>query len=250
MTLLLLLLACPPAPRATPEQALVFPHAQDFELPAAHGPALLESGLATCQECHEQSSAPSCASCHEAYPHAEGWIHGHGEASRTDGATCSSCHEEPGLRAAEQLPCTQCHASFPHPAQWRESHGATALTLPDMVGGCTGCHEHSSEGDQACASCHEVFPHSADFDHPAAFEEDPSTCASCHAEGAQWDGGRSKVACARCHQSFPHGAAWKQEHMAVSGQVGEATCMVCHEQGDGPDTMPATCSTACHGSAP
>ncbi len=229
-----------------------FPHPEEFETATAHGALVAEVGLDSCQECHADSSAPTCVSCHAEYPHALGWIAEHGPESMQD-AACESCHAVEGLGATEGYACDSCHSSYPHDETWTAKHGAHALALPSIEAGCGGCHGEELDGgssEVACDSCHASWPHGDDFIHPPAWRADPQGCAGCHATAGAWTGGSAGVACSRCHASYPHEPSWSHGHMAVASQVGEATCLGCHDAGDGDSTMPATCASTCHGEQP
>jgi len=82
--------------------------------------------------------------------------------------------------------------------------------------------------------------------------KDLGACAACHADpkdATQWTGGRSGIACSTCHASYPHPSTWAVDHATATAPLGEAVCAMCHEPGDGPATMVATCAARCHGGA-
>ncbi len=79
--MMLLLLACQRTTPVADGDALPFPHPAGFE--EAHGEAVARYGE-SCASCHRDDvGAPTCESCHEGYPHAEGWLDGavHGPAA-------------------------------------------------------------------------------------------------------------------------------------------------------------------------
>jgi hypothetical protein len=243
----LALMACAvlESPPSGGDGSLGFPHPADYDLGPAHGAEAARS-QAACLDCHAVpgSSAPSCASCHEAYPHLEGWIREHGASE----LACEGCHAVEGLQATDRWGCDSCHAAFPHGASWErpEQHGAwfTARGAEEAL--CSGCHEDMAD----CSDCHEAYPHASGWSlperHGAQALLDTEVCASCH--GADFSGGTTKVACSTCHASYPHPADQLRAHLPAS-RVGEAVCLRCHEPGDGPATVQASCSASCHGEA-
>jgi len=264
---LLLLVSCsePRTPERSSPAGAPFPHLQDYRDPTLHGADLRIWGLAKCEDCHgrSDSTAPACSTCHEIYPHPEGWVtgsmHGEGLTSRiVDLQQCTRCHDKPGLVATDEYGCTSCHASFPHPEGWShaQNHGVYALARPDVKAVCGSCHgEDLGGGDVgvACNKCHSVWPHPDDWKDPTVHGvtalDHLDDCAGCHSTEGVWDGGPTGVACSRCHQVFPHAADWKVKHATQASKVGEPICMRCHQPGDGPATMVATCAPSCHGGA-
>lgn len=261
MTAVLFLLACGlPEFRTQPVTGTVavrFPHAEGYEAGAQHGAESFAAGLDTCLGCHrEDSTAPTCASCHESWPHPEGWlagsVHGEGlggEAGVAGQAECQECHGQPGLSASA---CSSCHSSYPHPKGWElgGQHGSYALARGSVSAACGSCHGGSLEGTAtapSCTSCHSGWPHPEGWSEPKAHgAADPSGCESCHGTGGS--GGSSEVACARCHSTYPHGDDWLLGHMSAATTVGEMICLDCHDAGEGPATVPAACGATCHGS--
>lgn len=262
MTALLLLAACGlPAFRAQPVAETVevrFPHADDYEEGSQHGAESFAAGLDTCLGCHrEDSTAPSCSSCHEGWPHPEGWLAGavHGQGLSGDKAAagvaeCQECHGQPDLAATA---CTSCHSSYPHPKGWElgGQHGIYALARGSAAAACGSCHGSALEGTEtapSCTTCHSGWPHPEGWSDASAHgAADLSTCDGCH--GTLGTGGSSEVACARCHSTYPHGDDWLLGHMSSASAVGEAVCLDCHDAAEGPAAMPAACGAACHGSA-
>lgn len=236
-----------PAPQPVGE--VRFPHPEGFD--EGHGALALELGTSACLDCHvEGATAPTCASCHEHYPHAEGWVAGsvHGQQK-----TCLGCHKAEG----SEVSCTSCHASYPHAAGWAEAgvHGAYALKRPDSAVVCGPCHGDDLRGgaiEVGCSSCHESYPHAEGWEsaHGEQGAEGAEDCIACHTDpvdATSWTGGISGVACARCHSSYPHSEDWPSGHIAGVSVSGEAVCMRCHEPGDGPEQVP--CGASCHGGA-
>lgn len=241
-----------------------FPHpAKGFDDPLAHGAEMHRRGAESCLQCHGQagSTAPACATCHEPYPHVQGWFAGdkHGAGLLEDDADfsrCTSCHEQTGQVAADRYACRSCHASFPHPDDWELAgqHGTYAIARPDIHAVCGTCHGADLSGGRAgvaCNQCHQSWPHSVDWHEatvhgPSALDH-LQECASCHATSDVWDGGSAEVGCSRCHQVYPHQPTWRVEHATLADKVGEPVCMRCHEAADGPSTMLATCAARCHG---
>lgn len=260
IAVLALLIACTGAPYTDLDVLEVhFPHPEDFKKGTAHGAEAIRVGANACLGCHrEDAGAPICASCHPAYPHPDGWLDGetHGKDlggdHADDRAVCQKCHGGEGLKAPA---CDTCHTSYPHPPAWRESghHGVWALARGSLTAACGSCHGAALEGKDpapACNSCHTMFPHPSNWtdadQHPLAYRAD---CYGCH--GVDGSGGSSGVACSRCHASYPHPAKWAQSgHIATASKVGEDACLFCHDPGDGPPDMPATCGAQCHRGTP
>lgn len=86
-----------------------YPHPAGFAASTAHG-ALAD---ATCTDgCHapDGSGAPTCTSCHDLFPHPEGWTRGHLVPVQARGeASCQGCHRA-GTPAGPTLPVS-CAAS-------------------------------------------------------------------------------------------------------------------------------------------
>ncbi len=248
--------------RASPADAL-FPHGDDYDTAARHGSDALSRGVDVCGECHGRtaSSAPTCASCHDAYPHPAGWrageIHGEGLAVKdADRSECESCHEVEGSVAAGEYNCHACHGSYPHSDTWGDAgnHGAYVLARAGATAVCGPCHGPDLEGQgdaKACRECHDSYPHGDTWAEPAAHGAQAldgiEPCQGCHATKGAWDGGVAGVACARCHASFPHSDDWLSAHLGAVGERGAGTCLGCHEAGDGAATMVAPCGASCHG---
>lgn len=275
----LLLAACgTPADWGTPvRDGALFPHADGYEAGSAHGADYRARGADACGTCHDPGgTAKACVECHESYPHPEGFIVGatHGAGTWGEGgdrSTCDACHADPGLWAGQNLPCTACHETWPHPEGWGAqaghglyvtARGGSVSDSPVPAAACGSCHGADLAGGSSgvsCTACHSTWPHadgwvSADSgqagDHAAAFQtsaELAAECAACH--GSAWEGGSSGVACSQCHQGFPHAEGWDRGHIPLSVQVGEGPCLACHDAGEGPAGMIASCGGACHGGA-
>lgn len=250
-----LLLACALS-RSEPTGAVSFPHPDDYERGALHGSDSLSAGTGACLSCHrEDSTAPTCASCHDDYPHPKGWLagstHGHGltgDGGAAGRADCATCHGKDELKAPE---CASCHGSYPHPDGWAlaDHHGDEAQSRGTAA--CAGCHGADLGGTPeapSCASCHASFPHPPGWSDPSVHgHADLGTCAACH--GDLGTGGVSGVACSRCHADYPHPAGWDAGHLSAVERAGERSCLSCHEAGVGP-TLPVACGAACHGGRP
>lgn len=259
----LLLLACQRSPAPEAAGALRFPHAEGYGEGTAHGAEARRLGSDLCLGCHrdevrKNAGAPACTTCHESFPHPDGWlagsVHGVGLAGAAGGAArdaCASCHGVEGLEAPS---CGTCHGSYPHPADWETAgtHGAWATARGSLATACGSCHGADLGGGPnapSCTSCHASFPHPTGWADPALHATaDLGTCAGCHGEGGT--GGTSGVACSRCHANYPHADGWAAGHIAVAGTVGEAVCLDCHDAGDGPVGVPAGCGRSCHGGLP
>lgn len=239
MMLLTLLLACPATDPAPTGGGVPFPHPEEY----AHGADAMEYSTA-CVGCHRDEGAPTCTSCHD-YPHSIGWLAGskHGQGDLT---TCFECHG-----SQEVAPdCQSCHSSYPHSETWTEQdHGAHTLAQGSPELTCGSCHGDELQGDgevPACSSCHS-YPHPDD--HVAKHQNGGTDgCSSCH--GELGEGGATGVACSSCHAGYPHAPDWTLGHIEAGKLRGEGACLQCHEPGDGPSTMPATCGQRCHGGQP
>jgi len=254
-----LLVGCglaPPVPTA--DSGVRFPHAEGYDAAALHGAEALTVGTAACDACHrEDTTAPTCASCHEGYPHPVGWLAGatHGVGLTGDGgatgrAPCAECHGVDGSRSPS---CTSCHTSYPHVDGWDGAgqHGAWVRARGSATAACGSCHGAALEGSvtaPACTECHAAWPHPEGYADPRLHGvADLTTCATCH--GADLSGGSAGVACAQCHAGFPHSADWGRAHMPAVELQGQSSCMVCHDEGAAP-TLPAACGARCHGGPP
>lgn len=239
----------------------VFPHAAGYDAALAHGADYLARGMGACADCHQGTTAPTCAECHADYPHPDGFVDGSLHGGGTWGpegstATCDACHAATGTRAAT-FGCSTCHSSWPHPEGWAEAgqHGPAVIEAGSAVAACGSCHGGEAlDGGRvggACADCHASYPHPAGWADgavhgafPGADEPEGAGCGGCH-EGAA--GGTSGVACSQCHAYYPHQPDHTRAHIGEAGLVGEAPCMRCHAPGDGVVTVAATCAATCHG---
>ncbi len=234
-----------------------FPHPGGWSEGEAHGAAALADGVPACVACHREGAADArpCTACHAIWPHPAGFRDGsvHGAAACEEGTAgclpCAACHEDPELVAARDHACTSCHASYPHADGW--SHGAWAAARGEARAPCGACHgDDKGDPTSFCGTCHAAWPHAVGYADPSAhgadWREAPSSCSTCH--GAQGEGTATSPACSRCHAGFPHPDGWS--HLAGATRLGEGTCLACHEAGDGPSGVPATCAPTCHGGAP
>jgi hypothetical protein len=279
----------------------IFPHGSDYVTPAGHGSDFLALGAPACVACHNlepaseqgnlagqageglpraRGEAPSCTSCHAAYPHPQvtesrPWSHGigtytpKGRAAAREGdgrAACDRCHSTPGLQTSASLACDSCHLSWPHPTDWAATHGAWTLGVGSAPAACGACHGEDLGGGTvgiACTDCHAEWPHPAGYaeasGHAVAASAAPDRCHACHggsvAGGARspeaLSGGKVGVACARCHDSFPHPSDWSRAHMPMVARMGEDSCLgACHGVGEGPEIPLLGCAPTCHGGGP
>lgn len=243
-----------------------FPHPAGYA--DNHGADSLAEG-ASCLSCHSvepdalvqgvSPQAPSCKSCHEAFPHEAGYgtTAAHGADWLADATRCADCHGAGGERAPVDLSrgqCVACHAGYPHPSGWETAagHGAAVLDRgTDQA--CTSCHTKDGEDPATCASCHPAYPHTEGWAsgaaHGAASQAGTSCGESCHpADPAT---AAPRLACQSCHDLFPHADGWPVGHIPVVQARGEAVCQGCHEAGTpagGP--MPVSCAAACHAETP
>lgn len=263
LALLLFVVSCAqPTQRPTTEGS--FPHPADYAH-GTHGVDSLAEG-ASCLGCHAVEDgqqvqgatpvAPSCRSCHEAFPHEAGYgtTPEHGAAWLAEGSTCADCHGEAGETApAERTSgqCTACHASFPHPAGWAEAsgHGAAVLSRRSPAA-CLSCHDAEGPAEAACETCHAVYPHPEGWGEPtghaAAYTAGTSCGTSCHPSDAAAAG--SRLTCQGCHDLYPHAEGWPDGHIRVVQSRGEGACATCHDSGElAGGVMPVSCAASCHG---
>lgn len=149
-----------------------------------HGGITL-SGVAACNECHHELSAPgSCGRCHAGAKGAPDRVfetevgpfdHGMHAAA---GFPCTGCHQGASMSTAN-LECTTCHAAHHRPeAGCRACHEPGSVPAhPDVVheSGCTGCHGEAAAWidrwtREVCSVCHTDRD-----DHHAG-----TSCALCH----------------------------------------------------------------------
>lgn len=262
MMVLAFLLACTATPgsdsAAANPKGIPFPHDDAYKAATAHGPDVQTYGADACFGCHrEGATAPTCASCHEVYPHETGWLDGAvhgarltGDAGKPGREACGACHGAEGLQAPS---CTSCHASWPHPTDWGKAgnHGTYVLARGDAASACGNCHGATlaGEGDApSCTKCHTTYPHAAGWREPTAHGAtvDYTECWLCHGDSGA-TGGTADVSCQDCHSSFPHPADWATTHFGTAAKLGESVCMGCHEAGSAPFPVLAACGSSCHG---
>ncbi len=254
--------------------AYSFPHPEGFEAGALHGAPWIDSPEG-CAQCHRSSErirmVDSCRTCHPDYPHPEGFGEGaaHGGAGSDDGFRCAACHGTGEARPADQddAACRDCHRDYPHRVTFREPgiHGPLAQADPGSCARCHGADWQGSTFADACFDCHALYPHSTGRlaqdtgialdawglprNHGAAAQaEGNASCGgSCH--GADFAGGLSGTACGDCHPAYPHGDEIRVEHRELVHELGESSCLGCHDTNMG---FPASfgCTDSCHGASP
>ncbi|QQR79847.1 MAG: hypothetical protein IPJ69_10950 [Deltaproteobacteria bacterium] len=141
--------------------------------------------LNDCKKCHGADynggiSNQSCNSCHQNYPHPEGWRdETHGRAVRENGTTScaqSACHGTGLVPTSETRgpSCASCHASYPSQHTlpgWNtyndNGNGHGKRVLIDLNGdktSCKLCHGEDLRGGssgRSCFECHANYPHAA-----------------------------------------------------------------------------------------
>jgi hypothetical protein len=220
------------------------------------GPPLFPP-MATCLSCHrhqEQFQAGVCTNCHRSsdlralkpmsfLPHDVAWLKRHGDAARTEGQRCTTCHA--------QTQCDACHeASRPvrlaavdpmgiereyvHRHDFLSRHALESQLQP---GSCFTCHARTE-----CDACHAsrgvsgavrgaASPHPPGWasglqsnTHGPAARRDLASCAACHDQGAASN-------CVRCHKvggigGTPHPRGWRS-----SESMSSPSCAACHGGG-------------------
>ena len=148
----------------------------------------------SCQSCHGEnliggSSEVSCYSCHENYPHENGWLVEeeeafHGSFVKNNGfdiSSCASCHGENFMGGNSDVSCYTCHAGYPHQAGWISPtddnfHGHTIRADNWSMQSCKNCHGEDYRGGSSgtsCFTCH-------------TGNEGPETCNTCHGSSANF----------------------------------------------------------------
>lgn len=201
------------------------------------GPEKTEEHVAAmhkiCLDCHAEKQVQvevrntlSCSACHLDMDKVAPADHQnsnfrtvHGDSAKTNGATCTQCHLNPGissqaasaphgmvpaipagtLKVADgmQDSCAACHGTtMPHPDNWLQSHAKGYNEKPEM---CASCHGDRQQGfdmtvtgnprtlsttDPTCTTCHaQPMPHPEDWlngGHQTAGKNEPKTCEQCH----------------------------------------------------------------------
>lgn len=187
-----------------------FTHAGDF-VARGHGALLRSSGnVATCAQCHEQST---CDTCHFAE------------------AGLGALRLPPALRLTEKSHLALIHRGdylFRHPWDARADSGSCVKChSPDY---CRDCHDQRGLSSRAALTRTDgyqyhgpgiLFPGSPEF-HGSAARRDPISCAACHEDGSAGN-------CTSCHAEGafggnPHPKNWKSRLDKRSAQV----CRLCH----------------------
>jgi hypothetical protein len=262
-----------PAP-LPPGPAYSIPPPEGFDAGALHGLPWIDSPDG-CVQCHRSAEriimVDGCRDCHAAYPHPQGFDtpDEHGGLGSDGGFRCAACHGSGEARPADQQrsACRDCHQDYPHRITFREPniHGPAARA---DITGCARCHGADWEGSlhaDACFDCHALYPHRASrrgddtgvemerwalprVHGTAARAEGNEACGgSCH--GADFLGGQSEVACADCHAAYPHSVDIRVDHRALMHELGEESCLGCH---DGNRGFPSSfgCTDTCHTQQP
>ena len=218
----------------------LYPHVPGWITPADpnfHGTYLSRLGyeLSSCQTCHGQNfdeikKDTSCRTCHDSFPHPEGWP-GTGEGShgaylRASGfkvSDCQPCHGDNYDRVIVNTSCRTCHETYPHVQGWAQegenSHGEYLKRLDYPISTCQPCHGENYDEimlNNSCRTCHEIYPHAAQWavpgsdnfhgDYLEALNYDATSCQSCH--GENYDEVMRGKSCRTCHESFPHPTGW------------------------------------------
>jgi len=177
-----------------------------------HGVRVACTGSQSCQSCHGEDYSGgdcdvACYDCHAAYPHPKTWsapgyeaehagylrktnwhltacktCHGESYSGGSSGATCLSCHDQPGGPEA----CNVCHGNAEHAHPPNDLAGNSEITYIGV-----GAHELHMDRYQKCETCHVVPESFADSTHidglPAEvlakweWDRESQTCGhSCH----------------------------------------------------------------------
>lgn len=247
--------------------------APQYPVPASHGSAsfaqghgaLAASTVATCANCHSQSSCQTChlgsmgarvisklprpspgsaagvrlragdpAAYDESYPHAQGVAPTSG---RHDAFVSSVSSQDTG-GAAQPITLsdtTKATRVFVHPPGFARAHGPAAASGQLN---CAGCHQQ-----RFCTSCHQgegerrYHPFNFVSSHASSAYARATSCTSCH---------NTETFCRACHQQSgiggastsrtigaAHGAQplWLLQHGQAARQ-GMQSCAGCHQQTD------------------
>jgi len=209
----LIFLACSedrnPLPSKTHPKGWAEENSQDF-----HGKKVLTVGYASCTDCHGAElmggeSHVSCFSCHQDYPHKQGWVelvsddfHGNYiKANNWSMERCQTCHGTDYRGGEAGVSCYKCHTDEGGPEACNVCHGSQTNPAPpkDLDGNIetsaigVGAHQlHMQNFD--CAICH-VVPATLSSDghiddtpgaevlEPWGWNKETATCANaCHTD--------------------------------------------------------------------
>ncbi|MGK5085291.1 hypothetical protein WDW37_18545 [Bdellovibrionota bacterium FG-1] len=210
-----------------------YPHEPGWKMPEMHAARIKSTGklindqaIKLCAtECHGPDlggglSKVGCASCHDVFPHKEGWLEpaGHGQYAMDSGTQgCRLCHGADLRGSADASSCNKCHADYPHlnpnwTAPGTASVHAATFVLEMQVGAimaCATCHganyDRKLKG-KACVDCHtQGVSHSGNWGDPAghgaysarAYTSATNKCVVCHKSG-------TSMGCFNCHENYPH----------------------------------------------
>lgn len=206
-----------------------------------HGKFVLESAdpAASCRSCHGQNykggtSGVSCATCHAAYPHPDGYLN----------PSSSGFHEAvfQDTRDWDITVCQQCHAS-----DYGREIIRVQLGEPEIS--CLTCHT-ADDGPEDCATCHggseNIAPPQDLFDGTATTE--PGVGAHQQHLNAQTG---APVECTECHVVPAEFA--DAGHVLEDGTLGQTEIVfgaLASHAGADPvyDFASSTCgSSYCHG---
>jgi hypothetical protein len=242
-----------------------------------HGAKVLQSGLASCAECHGKdytgdASKVSCYKCHADYPHSQDWLASGKEGSHGaylnkksyNLSSCQPCHGSDFQGGTGKASCFKCHATYPHASDWmakdkEKFHGRYLANAKYALAECQLCHGADYKGGDtktSCYKCHNSFPHDSNWltkgssqFHGAFLQSKDwslTSCQGCH--GTDWQGGPGKSPCTSCHSLYPHEAGWIQENNAKfhgtylkSNNWSLTSCAGCH----GPDYTSGSDKESC-----
>ena len=245
-----------------------------------HGSYVNANGTTSCAtaNCHgtnlipevNVTRGPSCAGCHNLYPHPENWAWSHGATtvSLEAGITaCKNCHGDNYDRIMSNgKNCFSCHADYPHvqegwvrPSGQPQGHGdKVQVTYNKSTAKCELCHGTDltkMKAGKNCFTCHDSYPHKKrttevwkEYDGHGDYllgqgEHQLEECNKCH--GADYKGGtRGQPSCFSCHPSFPHKLISEQWNQYEGGH---GNYVVAKTTGQNPTKKVVEECQQCHG---
>jgi len=183
------------------------------EAPEFHGKKVLTVGYASCTSCHGfdllgGEAGVSCYSCHEVYPHKQGWtspgaddFHGAFIAAQNwSMEKCKTCHGSDYRGGETDVSCYKCHTSEAGPEACNTCHGNQDNAAPpkDLSNNVettaigVGAHQLHVALFKGCSICHIT---------PTAFSDSTHIDGTPYAEVVEtWGWDRNTATCANaCH---------------------------------------------------
>lgn len=253
-----------------------------------HGNAVLETGTESCKSCHGanfqgEAGAPACATCHEMFPHPQGFAHlsspdFHAQYFKKqmnwDLQPCQKCHGANYAGAGEESRnCLKCHTAPAGPEACNTCHGnennpAPPQDLADNLNSSAlgvGAHQaHLNQTDimaaMDCATCHTPVMAFSDGNHLDTDGQATMSFSTLASDSGRlnptYDFNTGTCAEVYCHGNFAFiaGDSTIQGHSTPpvwNADLGAAQCEGCHSLppkghfGKTTFTTAASCAT-CH----